>query len=156
MHRARADVLPSPPRPPWALTEAAFTARCTRCGACERACPRALIRSGGGGFPQIDVAQQGCDFCRACIDACEPRALDATRPAFTTRVIIAPHCLNQQRVECRACSDACDARALRFTPAIGGIAQLVVDLAACTGCGACVAPCPVGAISLGLPTQGLG
>lgn len=64
------------------------------------------------------------------------------------RVQVAAHCLALRRVECRICAELCDARALRFRPAPGGIAQLSIDAAACTGCSDCVAPCPVGAITL--------
>lgn len=141
----------APPRPPWAVPEDRFVVRCTRCGACAKACPRGLIRGGDGGFPEIGFRHQGCTFCRACLDACDAHALDAREPPFTARVTVAEHCLARNRVECRACGDACDERALRFVPARGGISRLVIDVARCTGCGACVAPCPVGAIALRAP-----
>jgi ferredoxin-type protein NapF len=57
-------------------------------------------------------------------------------------------CLAARGVVCQACGDLCAARALRFPPRLGGIAIPVLDVSACTGCGACVAPCPAQAISL--------
>jgi ferredoxin-type protein NapF len=57
-------------------------------------------------------------------------------------------CLADRGVECRLCGDACEPRAIRFRPARGGIAALALDAAACTGCGECLATCPVGAIGL--------
>ncbi len=62
-----------------------------------------------------------------------------------------PHCLAERGVECRVCGDNCDTRALRFVPRRGGVAQLRVDTAACTGCGDCVGACPVAALSLVSP-----
>jgi len=67
------------------------------------------------------------------------------------RVHVATHCLAQRQVECRTCAEACDTRALRFVPALGGIAQLHIDTGLCTGCGDCLAPCPVGAIEMKIP-----
>ena len=45
---------PAVQRPPWALHEEAFTARCVRCHACVDACPRHVIRLGDGGFPAME------------------------------------------------------------------------------------------------------
>lgn len=85
--------------------------------------------------------------------------MDAGRRAFLSgrrhaaaehgvAVEIAASCLAQRGIECRLCGDACDSGALRFRPTRGGIAQPVLDLTRCTRCGDCVAPCPVGAISV--------
>ena len=146
----------APPRPPWSLQpDSAFSERCTRCGDCVRACRRGLLATGDGGFPVLSFAQQGCNACGDCSRACPTGAIGTVTsgPPFAWRVAVAAHCLAQQRIECRLCADACDARALRFMPAPGGIAQLRIDAERCTGCGECVAPCPVGAISLRLPAE---
>lgn len=143
----------APPRPPWALRpDDAFTERCTRCGECVRACPNALLSAADGGFPEIAFSRQGCTRCGDCRRACPSGALDPlATEAFTARVAVASHCLAERGVECRVCAEACDARALRFRPQLGGVWRLQVDRSACTGCGACVAPCPVGAITLRVP-----
>lgn len=142
-----------PPRPPWALSpDAAFTSACTRCGDCLRVCPSQVLRSGDGGFPEIDFQHAGCSLCGDCRQACGSGALSrgagAAADAFAWRVQAGEACLTRHGVECRLCGDACDTRALRFVPAPGGIAQLQLRTGDCTGCGECLPRCPVRALSL--------
>lgn len=113
-------------------------------------CPRSVLNAGDGGLPEIRFTQAGCSLCGVCATACVPRAIDraAVPEAFAWRVQVADTCLNRRGVECRVCGDACDARALRFVPTRGGIAQLQLHTESCTGCGDCLAPCPVQALSL--------
>jgi ferredoxin-type protein NapF len=142
----------APARPPWSvLPDADFIARCTRCGDCVRVCPTKVLSAGDGGFPVIRFDQAGCSLCGECATACQTRAISrAEQPvAFAWKVQVSNACLNRQGVECRVCGDACDTHALRFKPAPGGISQLQIDLESCTGCGECVAVCPVAAISVG-------
>lgn len=149
--RGKPADLQAPPRPPWSLRpDAAFTLACTRCGECVRVCPRGVLRHGDGGYPEIGFEAAGCSLCGECAAACEPRAIDraARAEAFSWRVQVDAACLNRRGIECRVCGDACGTRALRFVPARGGIAQLHIDAAACTGCGDCVGVCPVRAITL--------
>lgn len=68
---------------------------------------------------------------------------------------VADHCLSLAGIACRACEDGCTVRAIRFRPRLGGGDQLIVDGAACTGCGECLPICPVKALSLrGTPSHG--
>jgi ferredoxin-type protein NapF len=147
-----AQTVVQPPRPPWArLGAEAFTKACTRCGDCLRACPRGVLRSGDGGFPEIDFSRQGCSLCGQCSQVCPSGAitpLAAQVPAFNWRVQVGETCLARKGIECRVCGEACEAQALRFVPARGGASTLRVLAERCTGCGECVAPCPTAAITL--------
>jgi len=61
---------------------------------------------------------------------------------------ISEACLARAGVVCQACGDACPERAIRFALRRGGPPLPGVDEDRCTGCGACLPICPVGAISL--------
>lgn len=134
-------------RPFGALAESDFLDACTGCGDCVSECPEAIILTGDGGFPSVDLSQNGCTFCGDCIDACETGALVADQP-WPWAAVFAKTCLSETGVQCRACQDHCDARAIDFQQMSGGRATPKLDALLCTGCGFCVAPCPVNAISL--------
>lgn len=138
-------------RPPWALPEAAFVDRCTRCNACLPACPQGIIVSGDGAYPTIDFQRGECTFCGDCVAACQPQALVRRegQPPWPYKASVGPACLPARGVECRVCGDFCDVRAIRFPPRLGGCSEPQIDSALCTGCGACQAPCPTRAISIG-------
>lgn len=138
-------------RPPWALEEAAFVERCTRCEACIEACPVGILIHADGGYPTVDFSRGECSFCAQCVTSCEPRALQrasAQARPWALRVQIGPACLAAHGVECRVCGEACPAAAIRFRPRLGGVALPALDASACSGCGACYAPCPTRAIAL--------
>lgn len=139
-------------RPPWALDEERFTTACTRCGDCARACPTRIIRQGDGGYPMIDFGRGECTFCGDCVTACLTGALwrpgESARP-WLIRAEIGAACIAPKGVECRICGEQCGEGAIRFRPQPGGLALPELDANLCTGCGACVSPCPVSAIRLG-------
>lgn len=135
------------PRPLGAWSEAVFAEACTGCGDCARACPEHLIRRDAAGLAFMDVSQSACTFCGACTEACETGALDADTP-FPWRAQAGAGCLSASGVQCRACEDFCDERAIRFRLQTGGRALPEIDTDTCTGCGACIAPCPADAITL--------
>jgi len=140
-------------RPPWALPESDFIDRCTRCNECITACPTHILVAGDGGYPTIDFREGECTFCGDCVASCQPEALlrAEEQEAWPYRAVISADCLPRQGVECRVCGDFCDARAIRFPPRLGGSPLPDVDGSRCTGCGACVAPCPTAAIAISLP-----
>ncbi|MEZ5684652.1 MAG: ferredoxin-type protein NapF [Paracoccaceae bacterium] len=144
--RGRFD-LPRYPRPIGALAPMAFEEACTQCGDCARACPEGILLRDAEGFPVLDIREGACTFCAACTAACETGALLADQP-FPWRAAADERCLSVNGIQCRACEDHCDAQAIRFRLLQGGRSEPRFDTAACTGCGACAAPCPAGAISL--------
>lgn len=73
----------------------------------------------------------------------------ATAPAAQAQVAqLNGRCISVQGVTCRLCGDACEPAALRFRLLTGGRSLPVIDETRCTGCGECITPCPVAALSL--------
>lgn len=139
---------PAPFRPPWSVAEARFVDRCNRCDDCVKVCPTHLLVRGDGGFPIADFSAAACTFCGECARVCTTRAIagPTEQSPWQFSVRISEACLPRQGVECRVCGEACGTGAIRFRPRIGGVALPEVDDTACSGCGACVAPCPMIAI----------
>lgn len=138
----------APFRPPWSVLEGGFVDACSRCDDCVKACPTGLLKRGDGGFPVADFGAAACTFCGDCANVCKTGAIasDTSRAPWQFVIRIGEGCLAYQRVECRVCGEVCEARAIRFPLAAGGVPRPEVDGSACSGCGACLAPCPVSAI----------
>lgn len=139
----------APLRPPWALEEEAFLEACTRCGDCVKACPQKILVIERG-YPKVSFFEGECTFCGECAKACKPGALPwgEDRSPWRLAPAIAQTCIAHRDVVCRTCGDACQTGAIRFRPRLGGAALPEVEGESCTGCGACVAPCPVKAVVL--------
>ncbi|SLN36712.1 ferredoxin-type protein [Pseudoruegeria aquimaris] len=142
-------------RPPWA-PEQSVAEKCTGCGDCVGACPEAILTADPDGHPYVVFSDSACTFCGRCAEACEadvftllpedPNQRAAT--GFSHVVRIEASCLMRAGVECRLCADHCDTQALRFDYRIRPAGGITLDAGACTGCGACIAPCPAGAIAI--------
>ena len=136
-------------RPPWLVNPSAFTDDCTRCGKCIEQCPQHILAAGDGGFPRVEFGLGECTFCGECTTACEANLFQIDRgEAWHHTATVSDRCLTRLGVMCRSCEDACEPRAIRFPLVVGAVPGPVIDEQACTGCGACVKPCPENAISM--------
>lgn len=136
-------------RPPWAITESEFINHCSRCNDCITSCPSQIIKRGSGGFPEIDFQQGECTLCGDCLTACPTGALNPSiSPPRPYHIQITSQCLSYQGVFCMSCQEQCETRAIRFPMVNASVPQPIIEHDQCTGCGACVAPCPTAAISL--------
>lgn len=146
---------PEPParvRPPGAVAEREFLARCTACNECVKACPHNVIHSlaphvsPGAGTPVMVVASRPCHLCEGfpCAAACPEGALVVPQPSevrFGSVEIDVERCLPYRGPDCGACAGVCP-------PAAEGALQMMlgrpfVDPERCNGCGLCIAACIV-------------
>lgn len=144
-------------RPPGALPEPDFLARCVRCGLCAAACPTntlqpAWLASGALGMfsPVVTPARGFCDpACHACARACPTTAIrrladERTFAKIGTAEVLRDHCLAWARKKrCLVCDEVCPYDAIALKPEPGytvGVPH--VDPARCAGCGFCERHCP--------------
>jgi ferredoxin-type protein NapF len=136
----------TPLPPPWAAADA-FRSLCDSCGACAKACGSGIISMDEEGFPVVDFSRGTCTFCGDCARSCPTGALqfEADKTPWNVRARIESSCLLGSRVLCRSCGDGCGPGAISFPLAEGQLPTVAADR--CSGCGACAAVCPVGAVS---------
>ncbi|MBQ9405339.1 MAG: 4Fe-4S dicluster domain-containing protein [Desulfovibrio sp.] len=144
-------------RPPGAITEPDFLARCQRCMRCVDACqPAALtvahlfdgLRNVGTPVLHIDK----CIQCMDCVRACPSGALSKVSKKdlrMGVAVINESACVTYLKTRrCKTCVDACrEFKAITLKDR----RYPVVNAEKCTGCGACLRRCPErakGAISM--------
>ncbi|MDX1656586.1 MAG: ferredoxin-type protein NapF [Candidatus Competibacteraceae bacterium] len=146
--RGRLREAHAPLRPPWARPERDFAAACSHCGDCIRDCPENILTPDRDGLPRVDFSRGECSFCQACVQVCPEPAFDPAGRPWEQSARIGNGCLARQGIYCESCRDPCETRAIRFRPARGGIPTPTVAPDDCSGCGACVAVCPAGAIQV--------
>ncbi len=160
VQQAAPDGAPPPAvwlRPPGALREDRFHATCTRCTACQEACPYDSIRRLGPEFgvnadtPAIIPSESPCYLCEdmPCITACEPKALlpiGRGEVAMGIAEIRNADCYLSAGQPCDYCMTKCPLGSDAI--ALGEQGLPVVSSTGCTGCGVCAYLCPADAISI--------
>ena len=75
-------------RPPGAISEDHFRALCLSCGKCEAICPQRVIQPvrleedwETAGSPRLSFAENYCNLCMLCTEACPTGALQTIRQA---------------------------------------------------------------------------
>jgi MauM/NapG family ferredoxin protein len=148
-------------RPPGAVPESGFSARCIACGQCMKACPTGAIQpcTLSDGFhrlytPKIAARVGGCEEkCHLCGYVCPTgaiRKLTYEEKRFVkigTAVIDRHRCLAwEQNRECVVCDEVCPYNAITtmfIETTTGPFRVPVVDEDLCLGCGMCEQHCPI-------------
>ncbi len=151
-----------PVRPPGAMAEEEFLARCLRCQRCTEVCPTGVIIQGivaesvlGLGTPRLSFRQGYCTLCWKCAQVCPTGALDYERaqkiPLGIARIDTA-NCIAWNLDGCTECYQICPKSAI----ALDSHQRPVVDPGRCTGCGQCEYECPSSYLRSGRETGGKG
>ena len=136
-------------RPPWAIQEWRFREKCTGCKDCIRACPEKILVEAGDNYPMVNFVLGECTFCGACVQSCETGALSDRgniQEPWQAIAYVESHCLVKAGSWCSVCVEECEHEAISISSDIGRAPILQVNADKCTGCGACVGPCPVAAL----------
>ncbi len=139
-------------RPPGALPEEDFLARCIRCELCADACDTGCIRllpPGSGrstGTPVIFPWDRACNLCMACTEVCPSGALkpglDKHEVRMGDAVVDERLCVSHNGTgACGACHTACPFRGRALTQGIRNAPTVHPD--SCVGCGLCEEVCIV-------------
>ncbi|WP_022663631.1 4Fe-4S binding protein [Desulfospira joergensenii] len=155
-------VLPGPEgviRPPGALPEALFLARCVRCGVCMAACPTNTLQPVGlaAGFtglfsPEISPVMGPCEpQCCQCGRVCPTQAIpllsksEKLHAKAGTARILSNRCIAwEQEKSCLICDEICPFDAIELkTLKHYSVAVPFINENKCWGCGFCEYKCPI-------------
>lgn len=138
-------------RPPGALDEPEFLARCIHCDLCRDVCPVGCIqmRADGEGdrhTPYVAPRIKACTLCLKCGDICPTGALRPLRGKEEVRMGVAGVdenlCVSHLRTgACGACFTACPLRGRAITQGLYNAPKVHAEF--CVGCGQCEEVCIV-------------
>jgi ferredoxin-type protein NapF len=137
-------------RPPGALPEGDFLARCNRCSRCVKVCPTGGLvpmpfSRGITAYetPELIPRKGSCDLCMLCPKVCPTGAI---RPIKVEEVKIGVARLDEQNClawaqgkACLICKERCPANAISIDAGM----RPYIDPHNCIGCGACENACPL-------------
>lgn len=147
-------------RPPGALPESEFLARCIRCGECLKTCTTYGLQPSGWErgldglwtprlVPRIGGCEEKCNLCGFVCPTHAIRALPLEEKAFVkigTAVIDKERCIAWERDRlCLICDEICPYDAIVFkivTTPTSTMKRPFVLADKCTGCGMCETKCP--------------
>jgi len=146
-------------RPPGAIPEAEFRARCVRCGECMKACPTntlqpVWLKAGLEGLfspvvtPRLGACATNCNVCGKVCPTGAVRDLpliEKQHAKIGTAWINRRNCLVwEQDKKCLVCDEACPYKAISLQPVaeLRNLAPFVKENQ-CVGCGYCENKCPV-------------
>jgi MauM/NapG family ferredoxin protein len=146
-------------RPPGALPEPEFQARCVRCGQCMKACltntlQPVWLQAGLSGLwtPAVTARLAGCDQnCNVCGLVCPTGAIRPLEPGeklfakIGTARILSSRCIAWEHDrQCLICDEICPYNAISSRFVEGRpVTVPVVNENRCNGCGYCEQKCPV-------------
>ncbi|HOK45469.1 MAG TPA: 4Fe-4S dicluster domain-containing protein [Bryobacteraceae bacterium] len=155
-------------RPPGAVAEDEFLARCVRCGECMRVCPTNALQParGEGGWtalwtPVLNMKTGYCEYeCNLCSQVCPTHAIESLTLEQKQKVRIGTAFFDRNRClpyasarTCIVCEEHCptpkkaiwfeEVSVLRPDGQRITVKQPRVDLELCTGCGICENKCPI-------------
>jgi polyferredoxin len=155
---------PSPEliRPPGALPELEFLARCVKCGECMKVCTTnglqpTFLEAGLEGIWTPFITRKGyCEYnCTLCGQICptgaiRPLTVEEKREwrigtAWFDRSRCLPHAHNQDCIVCEEfCPTPTKSIKFRVRDRFGDtVKQPYIDMTTCVGCGICVSACPL-------------
>lgn len=148
-------------RPPGALQESDFLAKCNRCQKCVQVCPTRCIfpASFEHGIvrmntPVVIFKNSYCNSCLKCPQICPTGALREVNKDtldIGAAEIIEENCVAWDWLGCTVCVDKCPLKAVTLDEN----KRPVIDVQKCNGCGICQVECPSASLGRGKTGRGI-